>query len=277
LHHHVTAGNRIAILADIHGNSIALDAVLADIQARGGADGFWLLGDYVAIGHDPIGVLERIARLGNTLFVRGNTDRYLVDSSLPWPTRADADGDPELFPLYVEVARSFAWSTGAVAAAGWLPWLQALPLDLRIVLPDGTRVLAVHASPDNDDGDGIHRNLAGRDLRDRARGADCDLLVVGHTHVPFDLAAGAIRIINPGSVSNPLPPDLRAAYALLHVENDGYDLQFHRVAYDRNAVIGLARQVNHPAADFIATLMRGERRAGWMASEDAGKEGADDL
>ena len=49
-------------MSDIHGNPIALDAVLADIEATGGVDEHWVLGDIVALGHDPVGVLERLAR-----------------------------------------------------------------------------------------------------------------------------------------------------------------------------------------------------------------------
>ena len=52
---------QIAIIADIHGNPLALDAVLADIERRGGVEGYWLLGDYCAIGFDPAGVLDRPA------------------------------------------------------------------------------------------------------------------------------------------------------------------------------------------------------------------------
>jgi predicted phosphodiesterase len=69
---------RLAVLSDIHGNPIALDAVLEDVQSTGGADLFLLLGDLVAIGYDPIGVLERIAALPNVRSVQGNTDRYVV-------------------------------------------------------------------------------------------------------------------------------------------------------------------------------------------------------
>ena len=87
---------RIAILSDIHGNSIALDAVLGDLERRGGADQHWLLGDLVAMGPDPIGVLERITALPNASFVRGNTDRYLVTGERPPPTIEAAVGDPEL-------------------------------------------------------------------------------------------------------------------------------------------------------------------------------------
>ena len=73
---------KIAILSDIHGNSIALDAVLADIEHAGGVDGYWLLGDFAAIGPDPVGVLEQIRALPNALFLRGNTDRYASTQGL---------------------------------------------------------------------------------------------------------------------------------------------------------------------------------------------------
>ena len=266
----ITSGSRIAILADIHGNSIALDAVLADIESRGGADAFWLLGDYAAIGHDPIGVLERIDGLGNLSCIRGNTDRYLTGGSRPWPQQADVDENPKLFPLYLHIARSFAWSTGAVAVTGWLDWLQTLPLEYRALLPDGTRVLAVHASPGEDDGFGLHPELSDEEIKKLTFDAGCDLLLVGHTHVPFDRSLGALRVVNPGSVSNPLTPDLRAAYALLEVNQVSYKLSFQRVDYDRQAVIELSQKVNHPAAEYIASFMRGDRRPGWIAPQGDG-------
>ena len=63
---------RIALLADIHGNAIALEAVLADIGREGGADAFWVLGDLVAIGPDPVGVLERLSTLTKTRSARSS-------------------------------------------------------------------------------------------------------------------------------------------------------------------------------------------------------------
>lgn len=60
---------RTAILADTHGNSFALDAVLADIQQRGGVDGYWILGDLASIGVDPAGVLERWAAQQNPALI----------------------------------------------------------------------------------------------------------------------------------------------------------------------------------------------------------------
>ncbi len=81
---------RLAILSDVHGNPIALDAILGDIEARGRVDGYWVLGDLAAEGHDPAAVLRRLAALPDARFVRGNTDRYVLTwtgPDPPWPRR----------------------------------------------------------------------------------------------------------------------------------------------------------------------------------------------
>ncbi len=74
-----------ALLSDIHGNSVELDAVLEDIKSQGDVDAYWILGDLVAIGPDPVGVLQRLSILPNARFIRGNTDRYVVTGDRPHP------------------------------------------------------------------------------------------------------------------------------------------------------------------------------------------------
>ena len=255
---------KAAILADIHGNSIALDRVLNDIQSLGGVDEYWLLGDYSAIGYDPIGILERITDLPAVRLIRGNTDRYLVTGDQPWKSFEEVIHDPAMTQTYLEVAGSFAWTRGAIGATGWLSWFRDLPLDMRLTLPDGSRVLAVHAAPGTDDGMGIHINTLEDELSELVSGLDVDTLLVGHTHLPFDRTASGIRIVNPGSVSNPFPPDLRASYALLEADEGGYKIYHRRVDYDRQAVIQAVREVNHPASGYIERFMRGENKKDWM-------------
>jgi predicted phosphodiesterase len=254
---------RIAFLSDIHGNPIALDAVIADVQAQGGADTYWVLGDLVAIGHDPVGALERLAGLPNVCFVRGNTDRYVVTGERPNPTFAAVESDPRLLPLLVHIAQSFAWTQGAITATGWLEWLAALPFEQRLVLPDETRLLGVHASPGSDER-GVHPGLSDAELRSLFAGCDADLVCVGHTHWPVDLHVGGVRVVNLGSVSNPLPPDLRASYVILEANDAGYRLQHRHVDYDRQAVMAAAQQVRHPVASYIARYMIGQRQASWQ-------------
>jgi len=255
---------RIALFADIHGNSIALDAVLADIRAQGGVDETWVLGDLAAIGHDPLGVLERLERLPKTRFVRGNTDRYIVTGELPRPSLAEVEQDATLLPKLIQVARSFAWTQGAVSSNGWLDWLAQLPVEQRLTLPDGTRMLGVHASAGKDDGRGAYPGIGEAELGALMEGCDADLVFVAHTHWTLDRTVNDTRVINLGSVSNSFQPDLRASYAILEADKGGYTVTPRRVDYDRDAVIKALRKSRHPAAEFIVRYMLGQNKPHWI-------------
>ncbi|MCJ7736970.1 MAG: metallophosphoesterase family protein [Anaerolineae bacterium] len=254
---------RIAVLSDIHGNSIALDAVLEDIQAQGPADAYWVLGDLAAIGFDPIGVLERMADLPQARLVRGNTDRFLVTGERPSPTVEECEVNPALWPARAEIAASFSWTQGMVTATGWMEWLAKLPLESRTVLQNGTRVLCVHASPGCDDGREVRPGVSKEALRSLAAESEAGLVFVGHTHWPMETRVDGVHLANVGSVSNAFPPDLRAGYVMLEADETGYALQYRRVAYDREAVVRELRRVNHPAAPYIIRFLRGEIRPNW--------------
>lgn len=254
---------RLALLADIHGNPIALDAVLADVAAQGGVEAFWILGDVAALGYDPVAVIERLVALPNVRFVRGNTDRYIVSGDRPPPTHEEARANLQLLPVLIEVAESCAWTQGCLAATGWLQWMADLPLEARMTLPDGTRLLGVHASPGNDDDPGIHPRLSDSDLHSLVATCGAELVCVGHTHLPLDRSVGNVRVVNVGSVSNPTTSDLRASYVLLNATPAGYDLQFRRVAYDVGAVIAAIERSRHPGRDYLLRFMRGQVRSPW--------------
>ncbi|MDQ3657978.1 MAG: metallophosphatase family protein, partial [Chloroflexota bacterium] len=148
---------RVAIFSDVHGNAIALDAVLADIARTGGVDAYWFVGDAVALGSDPVGTLQRLETLPGLVAVRGNTDREVVDGAPD--VEADildlAANDPARARRALAMRRNFDWTSGAITAAGRLDWLAGLDVEARVTLPDGTRVLLVHAAPGTDDGPGI--------------------------------------------------------------------------------------------------------------------------
>lgn len=257
----------IALLSDIHGNPIALDAVLADVQEQGGVDAYWVLGDLVAIGHDPVGVLERLAALDSAVFVRGNTDRYVVTGDRPPPTLEDVQADLRHLPRFVRVTQGFSWTQGAVTVTGWLDWLADLPVEERATLPDGTRLLGVHASPGRDDGYGVHPGLSDDELETLLADCAADLVCVGHSHWPLDRRVGSVRVVNLGSVSNPMPPDLRASYVILEADEQGYRVQHRRVDYDRQATIEAIRRTRHPATPFVTRHMLGQHTPHWERTE----------
>ena len=255
---------RLAILGDIHGNALALDAVLADVDAWGGVDGYLLMGDFSAIGPDPVTPLDRIDELPNAVCVRGNTDRAIVDFGFDDSDLEEIAGNPGVIGQVLRMARSFAWTQGYLSAFGWLDWLRDLPLDHRLTLPDGTRVRAVHASPGKDDGPGVTPATSTDALAARVDGADADLIIVGHTHWPQDHRLGDLRVINPGSVSNPPAGDTRPSYARLEAAERGYSVEFRRVPYDLDAALALVRKSDHPARDYILSFIEGRAQLSWQ-------------
>ncbi|MEZ4617111.1 MAG: metallophosphoesterase family protein [Caldilineaceae bacterium] len=254
---------RIAFCSDIHGNAIALDAVLTDIAAQGGVDEYWVVGDLVAVGPQPLTVLERLTALPNVRFTRGNTDRYVTVGDRPPPYVDDVLADPARLPAFVEVAQTMAWTQGVLAATGWLPFFDDLPLEQRLTLPDGTRLLGVHGAPGTDGGRGLRPDYDDEFLHNQVRGCEAELVVVGHTHWPMNRRLGAVHAVNLGSVSNPQVPDLRAWYAILDANSNGYWLEHRAVAYDHMAVIAALEVARHPAPAFIARHMRGEFVRDW--------------
>jgi predicted phosphodiesterase len=249
---------RLAVLSDVHGNRLALEAVVTDARDRG-VDGWWVLGDLVAIGPEPVATLELLTNLEGLVVTRGNTERYVLTRDRPPPHASDVAADPELLDVFAAVESSFSWTRGALAAHGWLRWLADLPLEVRIDLPDGARLLGVHASPGRDDGPGITPRRPDAELQADLAGAAADVVVAGHTHLPTDRFVGGTRAVNAGSVSNPITEDPRASYVVLHGDRHGHGLEHRRVVYDVEAFLRRVDTSGHPQGDFIASFHRGER------------------
>jgi len=255
----------IAILSDTHGNLVALDAVLADIAAQGGVDHYWLLGDLVAMGPDPVGVMQRLRVLPNCQAIRGNTDRWLTDVHTEFPLTPDEISrgaqNNESAPL--ELAYAMVWTQGALTASGDLDWIANLPLEYRTVLPDGTRVLCVHAAPGQDDGDGIRPVMSDAQVAAAIAGAEADLIFVGHTHWALDRTVNGVRVVNLGGVSLQVLPDLRASYVRLTADETGYRLNLRKVDYDHQQVVDQLQSQKHPAYATIRDFLSGGRRPFW--------------
>ncbi len=267
---------RIAVVSDVHGSLIALDSVLADVDRHGGVDVFWFLGDLAAFGPDPAGAMDRLTALPEASFVRGNTDRLTLIGLSEAHVREHLARAPEHLGAVLEESATLGWTRGRLTP-GHLDWLAALPLELRTTLPDGTRVLCVHAAPGTDDGDGIRPTVPDGALAAILAEANADLVFVGHTHWPLDRTAGGVRVVNPGSVSNPEGEDVRAKYVLLTADEAGYEVHPCRAEYDNAAVIAAVEAARHPSAAYITSCMRGESTPSWMDRSSAPPASPDSL
>ena len=90
---------------------------------------------------------------------------------------------------------------------------------------------------------------------------------VGDTHEPVDRQVGDVRVVDPGSVSNPLGPDSRASYAVLEASHQGYEMHHRKIDYDHDGFIKAVRDSHHPVADSIIDFQLG-RRPGKVPHED---------
>jgi putative phosphoesterase len=206
----------IAVLYDVHGNLAALDAVLEDARAAG-ADRWVLGGDYALFGAWPAETVARLRELEPAVWVRGNVDRWA--------------GDPAAAPDEEDLRAAIADCRGALGDAV-ADELGHLPAEAEL---EGMRI--VHASPVSD------LRSFGPEPADEDEellaGVTHERLLFGHTHVQFRRQAGAVELVNPGSVGVPLDGDRRAAYALVR---PGGELELRRVPYDTGAAIARLRE-----------------------------------
>jgi predicted phosphodiesterase len=194
----------LAVLYDIHGNLVALDAVLEDAD-RAGADAYLLGGDFASWSPWPLETIERLRELPNSTWIRGNGERWLRE---PPQDRPDV------------AAELAAADSGLGTNEGWLYSLQP-----QVEL-DG--VLYVHGSPLSDV-DSFPAEPSDDDER-MLNGVHDKTVVFGHSHLQFERPGpNNTTLINPGSAGMPLDGDARAAYALR--EDDG-EFEFRRVEYD---------------------------------------------
>lgn len=238
---------KLAVLADIHGNSVALRAVLSDLARQGGADAIIILGDLAVFGPDPVGVLNLLRQLSSAFYVRGNTDRYLTEGNYP--------GQPHGTDWQAQVLDSFPWTARALGRSG-LNFLASLPARQLLRLSPQHTILAVHGSPRSDE-ENIRPDTPVAELVPMINGQAYNLLLCAHTHLPCDRMVAGRRVVNVGSVGLPFDGDPRASYALVNLRPGGeYFLQFRRVSYDIEEVVRQLMAFNHPTADVSAYNLR---------------------
>lgn len=247
---------RVAVFGDIHGNVVALDAVIAAAVAEGVQE-YWCLGDLVAHGPRPVEVIARLRELANLTCVSGNTDRYVLTGDLRGIIPPiDCPRSPEDWRVLADARESFAWTRGCLVAGGHIEWLAGLPLEQRVNLPDGGRALLVHASPGRDDGPGLTPEHSDDALVQAGftKGAG-DLVLVGHTHVRCERHLAGCHLVNPGPVSLPRSADDQARWTLLEATGAGYTIEHRQVRYDLAGVVDDLSRQRHPAARWLASKM----------------------
>jgi putative phosphoesterase len=229
---------RIAVLADIHGNLHALEAVLADLRAHA-PDLVVNLGDHVSGPLEAARAADVLMAQRDWVHIRGNHDRQLIEQ------------EPGAMGLSDRAAVQRLTN-------GHKAWLRSLP-PAAVVAQD---VLLCHGTPERDseylleDVSTFGVGLASREqIRSRMGAATAGVVLCGHSHVPrFVQLADGTLVLNPGSVGlqayydaeHPFPHGIEtysphARYALLDRAGNGRRATFRAIDYDWGAAARLAR------------------------------------
>lgn len=238
---------RIGLIADIHGNLLALDTVLAAL-AHERLDRLICLGDVAVLGPRPVETLARLRDLA-CLVILGNTDAWLLATP---PDDPNAQSSPP-------VAALTRWTRDRLTAAD-LAYLRTFPPTLAVPLGGGRSLLCCHGSPRSYD-DVIAATTSDDALDAALDGHRPTILVGGHTHVQLVRRHGAMQIINVGSVGlpgvGPGTPDLPinsdvawAEYGILDVAGERLGIELRRLPLALSPILADARASGMPEYDW---------------------------
>jgi putative phosphoesterase len=242
---------RIALIADIHGNLPALEAVLTEIAAEP-VDRIVCLGDVVSFGPQPHEVLTRLRALGCPV-VMGNADAAVFNPLPP----ADEGTDEGKHFLDMD-----AWTRDLLTEDEQV-YMRGFQLTVEADLGGGKTLLCYHGSPRSFN-DRILPETSHETLDEWLSGYPGTIYAGGHTHLQMLVRHRKALVLNPGSVGLPYdthPPtpdgDARnpawAEYAIVEAEGAQLRVDLRRTPFDANALLRAARVNGMPHAEWWAS------------------------
>jgi putative phosphoesterase len=238
---------RIAIFSDIHANLPAMEVVRDHISSQG-YDAVYCLGDLGGYASQPNEVQELIMEM-ECPTILGNYDEGVGFNR-------DDCGCHYTKPFDIEMSNiSFRWTREHTTDAN-KALLRELPREIRIEI-EGKRILLCHGSPRSNTeylfenrSDGFLRQFTASGKHD----AQADVIVFGHTHVPYHREVDGVHFINSGSVGRPKDGDPRAGYIVLSVSTNEVSIERVRLDYDVEAAA--SRLISAGLPDYFADYLR---------------------
>ncbi len=238
----------LAVIADIHGNPIALEAVVHDMEANGVRD-VVCLGDVAAMGPQPAESLRALRELRCSV-VMGNADAFMLD-----PAATSEDEDMR------RIEDIDAWCAAQLSRED-LDFIRTFEPTVTVDLVGGRTLLCYHGSPRSFD-EIIGPTTTDGELDEMMADARADIFAGGHTHFQMYRRHRHAIVLNPGSVGmsyhRTLPFDdvglaPWAEYAV--VDRDSLSITLRRVAYDKQLVADAIERSGMPHAAWFAAEWR---------------------
>jgi putative phosphoesterase len=234
---------RVALIGDVHANLPALEAVLDHAQAQD-VEAIWNVGDFVGYGAFPNEVIERL-RQEDALSIVGNYDLKVLEFKEKrdkWRKKKQPD-------KYL----AFKWTYQTLSKKN-RKYLRFLSREMRMKIK-GWRILLTHGSPASDS-EHLTPDTPKKRLSKLAQTAKADVIICGHSHLPFVRQADDVWFINTGSVGRPDDGDPRACYAILEIDSKQIDVRHYRVEYDVEKAAAAIRDHKLPEA-FAQMVLQG--------------------
>ena len=238
---------RLAIISDIHGNFVALEAVLAAIEAQN-IEHIICLGDVAATGPQPQQVIARLRSL-NCPVVMGNTDAWLLEPQLK-----------ETDDIFAQRLQDIEFWGAQQLSTVDKQYLQTFQPTIEYPLTEGKKLLGYHGSPLSFH-DIILPTTPDEELNKFFEGYQASLLVGGHTHTQMFRRYRDMLVLNPGSVGLPIdrvwPRDeIRnppwAEYAIIQSDGNLLNVELHRTPFNVQAFIQAVLASGMPHAEWLA-------------------------
>jgi putative phosphoesterase len=203
---------KIAFFSDIHANVYALKRAI-ESAGENGAGNIYVAGDLISRGPHPEEVIAE-KKLQNMIRVKKS---------------------------------KLAWTALQLSSASW-KYIESLPLEMNLRL-NGVKALIVHGSPLSDR-DYIYPSITSSSLHSRMIRSTADILVCGHTHIPFIKVFGGLRVINCGAAGVSIDGDPRPSYALLEIKGkNNFHCRIVRFEYQANNLVSDIERMKMPGVN----------------------------
>ena len=223
---------RFAFISDIHGNAIALKAVLNDIK-RKNIDQLFVLGDICYRGPEPKRSLDLVRAL-NVDVIKGNADEWVVRGV----RKGEVPDD-----VHAKMNEERDWIVSKLNNES-INYLKNLPEDLHLEC-ESYKIHAFHATPTSLF-DVVHPDENDQKLSGKLLVNEADILIYGHIHKPYVRFVNGKCIINTGSVGLPFDGMNKSSYAIVEVEEGNILTSIVRVDYEVDEVIKQIKESDYP-------------------------------
>lgn len=238
---------KIAVLSDIHGNMIALNAVMDDIQ-RNECDKTFFLGDYALAGPEPAPTVDYCMHLmtyNNIEMIQGNTDKMIAEytedmqNELSGAAPIMANALKEDVSILNDTQKSF---------------LRDLP-PYKLIEEEGLKILLVHGSPRKNNED-ILPDTPPKEVEEMVKDCEASIILCGHTHIPCGFQTLSKKtVINVGSVGRPFTENPKSCYLILDLNDKKFTIEHKFVRYDNQKAADILAKRNFEGADKLANTL----------------------